>query len=840
MKLDKDTLPTAVGSVLQQNNYEVEYSVKFAGAEMDIVATAIGNPFSPKLYIEATVEYVNNTKYGKDVTKFIALREIDPSGILIIVSREGFTPDVKERAEKSRIRTFTYKEFFGEFERFQPYIDHVLQNLELQKKSNEYEEANFTDLHGDEVASEWLIDWAQDEKVENPWIILLGEYGTGKTCLTEVLQYRLTKDYMNDPSGVIAIRVSLREFSRQFDARTLLHHFLDNNHLSHIPIDFIFSLIRKNRIVLLLDGYDEMAQFMNPRERRACLKTLADLSAEGARGVLTSRPNYFTQDEELRVFEALYSSFDHRSFHIGVSDKALLNEEAAIDRLVEEHILNRFERILKDLTPEQTKSLVVRKLSHDPTGMEMALAILAKTFKDETKIQGQKNLSGKPVIITYLLEIIDEIKEDGSEFTLTDLSEWQIYRLIIDKLMLRDYRRSPSVNPISRRDFLQDLAVRLSGRDEGVARQELFFDLVPRHFKEELRLLSPEDKRRRIDELFDDMRSSATLTRTAGGDGWTFSHNSLREFLVASSMVGDISHRRSLSNSGPISPVMSEFVGSIPQAELEDIIAKFRKVWKEKSVHVGLLSSHLSLLWPSFRKSNGKGFEIFFGPDDIPIDIQNTRVSDIRFSDVPGLSNRRIRGTGSEFSGVSFAGMSLTNCDFRGVVMDGVSFVDCVLTSTVFDGALLFDCNFVNCELEGSSFKGIDDASSVLVSIEKGGLIRLEGSELIGYLAFHGCNTGSVSSFDRLSFHPKIGIVDKILDRLSSQRNCQLRGLTQRGEAQKDPPFARGFVDILVQKNWISTRGNMVGLTAEGRDMAIRYFEGNEMPREFQTYLDRS
>lgn len=579
---------------------------------------------------------------------------------------------------------------------------------------------------------------------------------------------------------------------------------------------------------------------MNPRERRSCLKTLADLSAEGARGVLTSRPNYFTQDEELRVFEALYNSFDHRTFHVGLTDKALLDEEAAIDRLVQEHILNRFERFLKDLTPEQTKSLVARKLSHDPNGMQMVLGILAKTFKDETKIQGQKSLSGKPVIITYLLEIIDEIKEDGGEFTVKDLTEWQIYRLVIDKLMLRDYRRSPSVSPISRRDFLQNLAMRLSGRDEAVARQELFFDLIPRHFKEELRLLSSEEQRRRVDELFDDMRSSATLTRTAGGDGWVFSHNSLREFLVASSMIGDISHQRSLSYQGPISPVMSEFVSSMRRDELAKVIGEFRSVWQSKSAHSGLLSSHLSLLWPSLRLSDGYGFDAIFGSRDVPINIESMRVSDIQFSDTPGLAHRSIRGGESELSNVSFSGMNLTNSDFRSAIMDSVSFVDCCLNSTVFDGAFLFDCNFVNCDLKGSSFKNLDDASSALISLGKNTLLRLDGRELIGFLAFHGCATDKISSFDRLAFHPKIGIVEKILDRLSGQRNCQLRGLTQRGEAQKDPPFARGFVDILLQKNWISSRGNMVGLTAEGRDMVSRYFEAKEMPSDFQTYLDRS
>lgn len=54
--------------------------------------------------------------------------------------------------------------------------------------------------------------------------------------------------------------------------------------MNHIPINFVMSLIKSGRIVLLLDGYDEMAQYMHARERRSCLEALAALSVQGAKG----------------------------------------------------------------------------------------------------------------------------------------------------------------------------------------------------------------------------------------------------------------------------------------------------------------------------------------------------------------------------------------------------------------------------------------------------------------------------------------------------------------------------------------------------------------------------
>src|SRR6188768_3412586 len=66
---DKDELPNAIATLFRLNNYSVRGPVLIHGAEIDLVATPIGGPFPTPIYIEATIEYVDNDKYGKDVTK---------------------------------------------------------------------------------------------------------------------------------------------------------------------------------------------------------------------------------------------------------------------------------------------------------------------------------------------------------------------------------------------------------------------------------------------------------------------------------------------------------------------------------------------------------------------------------------------------------------------------------------------------------------------------------------------------------------------------------------------------------------------------------------------------
>ena len=43
----------------------------------------------------------------------------------------------------------------------------------------------------------------------------------------------------------------------------------------------------------------------------------------------------------------------------------------------------------------------------------------------------------KPVIVSYLLDVVEELKRDEASGSEGKLTEWQIYELIINKLMVR-------------------------------------------------------------------------------------------------------------------------------------------------------------------------------------------------------------------------------------------------------------------------------------------------------------------------------------------------------------------------------------------------------------------
>src|SRR5262249_52169252 len=154
---------------------------KLHGAEIDLIARAKRDPFSAPIYIEVTIENVDNEKYGKDLTKFALIREKQPDARCLIVSSSGFTLPVLERAKETRIEALTYEQLFAKFERFDKYVTSILDAsdlaLELKNLDAIYEEPDLFDQYGTHKATTFLTKWRSSQERGNRWLILVGEYG---------------------------------------------------------------------------------------------------------------------------------------------------------------------------------------------------------------------------------------------------------------------------------------------------------------------------------------------------------------------------------------------------------------------------------------------------------------------------------------------------------------------------------------------------------------------------------------------------------------------------------------------------------------------------------------
>ena len=846
----ESTLPRAIQTLFELNHYLVEGPIQVHGAEVDLVARPKADPFGAPIYIEATIEYVNNSKYGRDIGKLAMIAELEPGARKLIVSSQGFSAPVVERAKATRIETLTYGDLFKKFERFEPYITSYLgdtqEAAELRRISDIYEEPEFCDAHGQEQATKFLTGWKNSKSSAGHWLLITGEYGTGKTALTKVLQYRWLREYETKPELALPLRMELREFASQFNARGLLHHFLDQNNLSHVALDFVFTLIRSRRVILILDGYDEMAQYLHARERRACLEALAELSAGGAMGVITSRPNYFTEAEELQMFEALYKSLEFGQYELRSEARELLDKERHVDQLLEQFI-DRHERILKDLTPTQTQSLIERVLSEDQKGREIVLNLLNRIFRSSEE-EDEIALSGKPVIVSYLLDVVEGLKDAAEDDDSESITEWKVYKLIIDQLMIRDFKRSPEIAPHRRREFLQRIAFFLSKREHPVISEDDLRDVVAKEFRNEIRRLPKESQATYLEQLFADLRSSATLTR--GGQsmqyGWRFSHNTLREYLVAEALVAGLEEDRIVTEAVTVSDAMKIFATSIDSDRRKRLLEHLTHVWQDASV-LHRRGQLLALLWDGmvrlYPRATNQREICLKSISGEPPQLSEVVLSQMQISsETEASSLENADFSGSSLSDVNFYGANLRAACFANATLESVGFQGASLQSAVFCNSLIVESDFSGSVVKDADFRGIEpDSISILLEFDKPPVKGLlDGFVALGYLRFHGAKTDELRPIYVLQHHPAFWVVDKILEKLAEQSLRQRRGLVQRGAAHQDVNLAKDFVKHLENTGLLVTpkgRKDLVKVTDRGRKVFSMYPEDLDFSDELMSFF---
>lgn len=834
---DADSLPAAITRLFELNHYQVDGPFKLNGAEIDLKATPVGAPFSTPIYIEATIQYVDTAKYGKDLTKLAMVQRLYPSAICLIVSSSGFTLEVRERAKDANVTLATYAELFKRFERFQPYIEMMTgespQALSLTQLSEVYEAPSFDDSLGTDNALDWMDAWLTAPESSMSWLIITGEYGTGKSALTRMLQKRWLTQYGSNAASPIPIRIELGNFTKQFDAQGLLHHFLDHNNLGHVPIEFFWSLVRSGRVVLILDGYDEMAQYLSQRERRQTLKALAELSGDGARGILTSRPNYFSETEELALYDHLYRELSLRSRFAVADGVETQKREQQVDELIQRSILDRFERSLRDLSPEQSRALVRNTLKESPSAADTVIRLLDRVFRS-TGEGTEVALSGKPVIISYLIDVASSLQETAD----TRLSEWEVYTLIIDKLALRDMEHTARVRIDERRKFLQSFAVELTKTGSTGYSEDQFRMLVEKEFRTSLRRYTGQMRVAEVDALFDDLRRSGTLTRSAdaAGNTWKFSHNSLREFLVAERMIDELSDGKPLLLDPPVTDAMRTLVKSRPEP-VKPLLETIAAAWSDTGSNPAV-GSYLSLIWDASTKAS---FESPFATvAGIPPQVQHVQLSDLVLSSVDDPKDyvdMILRDCA--ILRVAFHSAVLQRADFSGSILEAVIFDDADLRDATFDGAAIVDVSFAGANLQGARFENINDDASIIVD-GSSNRERLEGSYALGYLAFHGAVVGAVDDYFSYSHHARFPIVAKVAAKLLEGGPVQRHGLESRGAAATDPVFAHQFVKHLEGLGYAETpfgRSYLIQVTPAGRTALATIVAKKSLPAGVSDFL---
>lgn len=435
--------------------------------------------------------------------------------------------------QRTDTRLFTLSEFLRMI--WRPYIDSLEAELDREEIEQRYVDLScrrdtsdgIEPLSGTdegESLDAYARSWIQERGREQ--ICLLGEFGAGKTWFCKHLAQVQLERFLESPSSErLPLLVSLRDFAKSTSAEQLVSHALvERRGLPFVGSAFrvVSALARRGKLLLILDGFDEMARKVDKQSMVENFDELTRLITPRGKVLLTCRTEYFQSLEEAR--ELLERSSREAALNALTQTRRRKGDGNGPDDELQPHVGSvssgelkgartaRFETFsLLPMTDGQIRE-VIGRLKGKRRGKKAADRILAT--------RGIAEMARKPVMVELLLASLDETDAESLE------TQADVYLHATQRLLLRNIRASRTFTSTrAKLRFLCDLAWQM-------VRSGLFrvhFTEFPAHLRESF---GDNMKDSELDYWKRDLQAQTMLHRDAIGN-YQFMHRSVAEYFAA-------------------------------------------------------------------------------------------------------------------------------------------------------------------------------------------------------------------------------------------------------------------------------------------------------------------
>lgn len=422
---------------------------------------------------------------------------------------------VKEKDNKDVIFCYTFDELLDQNADFNKYLDWLEAEVKRRAIDRMYVPLACTKDEFDPITKEkigvskydadhgWIegyIDrWLDDPSKEH--ISILGEFGTGKTWLTLHYAWTALQKYRSaKEQGIerprIPLVIPLRDYAKAVSVESLFSEFFFRKYEIPLPGYSVFEqLNRMGKLLLIFDGFDEMADRVDSQKMINNFWELARVVVPGSKAILTCRTEHFPEAKEGR---------------------ALLNAElkASISALTGE--------------PPQFEVLELEKFNDDQIRQVLSFRAGVSTVEEIMGNPELLDLARRPVMAELILEALPEI-EAGKPI---DMS--RIYLYAVKEKMKRDIKAERTFTSLADKlYFLCELSWEMLSTDQMSLNYRLFPDRLRRLFSHAVQ------EQKNLDHWHYDMMGQTMLIRNADGD-YMPAHRSLLEFFVAYKFAAEL------------------------------------------------------------------------------------------------------------------------------------------------------------------------------------------------------------------------------------------------------------------------------------------------------------
>ncbi|MEK7409051.1 MAG: restriction endonuclease [Acidobacteriota bacterium] len=666
-----NTFEDKVAEVLRLMGYEVEQNVLAGGSQVDII-TSKREPLHLARFLVECKDHARPAGV-EDARQLRARLDAHPDTRGLLVSRAGFTAEAQAYAKSAPVTLATYDELLATLIDLGDYLSALIQDYEGKDIERLYVEQDVWPETAEEPLPllAFIDSWLANPDASH--LTLLGDYGTGKTWFTRKLACALAKRYREDPlRHRQPIRIDLREVAKALSLENLLYDHFTRQAGRQVNPKSILYLLAEGRLVLILDGFDEMATQANWEVTLGNFRELARAAERQAKIILTSRTHYFK--DQAQVCELL----EGRSPQLTPEGTELYKE-----------IFGRkgfSVAYLRDFTPAQLREYLGRACGD-------RAAEVAGTIE---RIAGLRDIAARPVLLEMIVKSAPRLVSLGREVKIANLYE----AYTEEWLQRQDWRLS--LTKEGRTTLVQELAARLWETDGARIHYRALADVLTGLLKD--RITTDRDL-----EMADyEVRTASFLTRDAGGN-YGFSHRSFLEFFLAQRTA------RLLKEAGPdqakasvalrlrsFSPQVIGFLRDLcPAKTLAQVVALVLE-----TPYSRLGSENSLLLYASLGEE---------AVQPVRIELEGAELAGLSLASLR-LARANLRKAclaGSDLSGADLQQACLAEADLREARLDRAT-----CHGTDFSGANLGGTTLTETDLDGADLSGVDLSFATLVKAD--------------------------------------------------------------------------------------------------------------------------
>jgi hypothetical protein len=699
IKMDKTDLVSKVAHLFRISGHKVENSVLINNREIDVRAEETQGLVRKIILIECAdySKAVGVNKIQEDINKLKAAKELlKDNAVVMHVSRSGYTPNAFGYASNNGIPAYSIESLESQLINFDEYVASVRNDKLRPVILKEYQPNKIYFEQSDKnpkTSLNFLKAWLESDI---QWLTLLGDYGVGKSWTLKRFLYELIENYKNSPNSCpLPFFIPLQSFTKAIDFQNLILKTFQLYGLGGVYYSSFEYLMSHGKIVFLLDSFDEMAQHLSRDVIRQNLKEILFGIAKNSKAIMTSRPNYFEgRAERLLVVEKSGVIEWHPL------DEAEHEHMNALSRSIREGLSKtRFARI-RDLTLEQRKKLFQIVLGPDSLAYKKLTELLHK-------FHNLGNMSQRAVIARLLTTVAETLAYEKEVITvegfpllpddLQQINQAKIFEIVVHNLLHRDMSVG-SISATKRQYFLRCFAIYLQrqGRDY-FANPDEMRSFIKDLFSDDLRKTDTPEQL--LENYYRTCRRHSGLTtegqfRDTSGmidlpvDEYDtesrvgFSHNSLREYLIAEALVDFVEKDNNypyMSDINVTNLVGEFFVG------ISEIRPSLTKKLGEKYENISE-SKYYELLFKIiyyFIQKDQNKYTMLLGK---PPKLEGVDISTL------------------DFSGLSLKDGNIHDClaldtDFRKSDLRNVSFSSTILDGVLLDNALLNNADFTKGDI---------------------------------------------------------------------------------------------------------------------------------------------